>query len=259
MARAHAASVADSKSRLLRIRAPIDEARLVRLDWRAAGLPSSLPELGDHAVHLLRLSEVPQSAGFVGDRASSLGSVEVGLRGRHDVSLEQTFNFGAGAVCGVTFELACIGDKNSPEYDAGRFLSYVGGGTGAARGLVGIGKAGLRRGGRGAAGGADEGTEVVQRAMSRAELEATQRTGLVRGGRPGTHYVSDNVNTSALRARQRLALPQTPELQVYMRVPQNVFSSPTRIPPRFQMPGGGLQRSAQGRVPCQVVRVRSYC
>jgi hypothetical protein len=88
-------------------------------------------------------------------------------------------------------------------------------------------------------------------------LEATQRTGLVRGGRPGTHYVTDNANSAAQRIRQRLALPQTPELVVDLRVPTNVFSRPTRVRPNFGMPGGGMERSASGRVACEVVAVRA--
>jgi len=77
--------------------------------------------------------------------------------------------------------------------------------------------------------GADHvGTEIVQRAMSLAEAEATQATGLVRGGREGTHYVSDAVNSSAQRARQRLALPQTPKVRATMEVPTGRFSPPRR-------------------------------
>lgn len=105
--------------------------------------------------------------------------------------------------------------------------------------------------------GADEGTEIVHRAMSRAELEATRKTGLVRGGRSGTHYVTDSANSSVLRARQRLALPQTPELIVGLRVPGGVFGAPTHVRPNFGMPGGGLERRGTGRVPCQIVEVRS--
>jgi hypothetical protein len=51
----------------------------------------------------------------------------------------------------------------------------------------------------------DGGTEVVQRWMSNAELDATRDTGLVRGGRDGTHYASDASNSDPLRARQRLS------------------------------------------------------
>jgi hypothetical protein len=55
-------------------------------------------------------------------------------------------------------------------------------------------------------------TEIVQRAMSRAELDATIDTGLVRGGRDGTHYASDAVNASGKRApTARLAAdPRSP-------------------------------------------------
>ncbi len=41
--------------------------------------------------------------------------------------------------------------------------------------------------------------EIVQRAMSPAELEAMSMTGLLRGGRAGSHYVSDAVNSTAGR------------------------------------------------------------
>ncbi|MGH8489859.1 MAG: RHS repeat domain-containing protein, partial [Gammaproteobacteria bacterium] len=53
-------------------------------------------------------------------------------------------------------------------------------------------------------GAAKGATEVVQRAMSRAELAAIQESGVLsRGGRAGPHYVSDAVNSSGNRARQR--------------------------------------------------------
>ncbi len=97
--------------------------------------------------------------------------------------------------------------------------------------------------------------EVVQRAMSRAELEATQSTGLLRGGREGPHYVSDAVNSSAGRAQQRLALPQAPEVRATLSVPANTFSSPTRVQPKFNMPGGGSERTGTGSIPVKVLRV----
>ena len=98
-------------------------------------------------------------------------------------------------------------------------------------------------------------TEIVHRAMSRAELAATQSSHLLRGGRSGTHYVSDAVNSTAGRARQRLALPQTPEVRVTLEVPANTFSPATRVQPRFNMPGGGMERSATGNVPVRIIRV----
>lgn len=98
-------------------------------------------------------------------------------------------------------------------------------------------------------------TEKVQRWMSKAELAATQRTGLLRGGRSGTHYVTDAANSSAIRARQRTALPQTPEVRVTMEVPCGKFSNPSRALPKYKMPGGGMERTAEGNIPVKILKV----
>ena len=45
--------------------------------------------------------------------------------------------------------------------------------------------------GAGAAEARIGGSELVQRAMSNAELQATRESGLIRGGREGTHFVVD--------------------------------------------------------------------
>jgi len=104
--------------------------------------------------------------------------------------------------------------------------------------------------------GAKNSTETVQRWMSKAELNATQETGLLRGGRDGTHYVTDSANSNALRARQRSALPQTPEVKVTFEVPQGSFSEPSKVDPAFNMPGGGMERTASGNIP--VTGLRGY-
>ncbi len=96
---------------------------------------------------------------------------------------------------------------------------------------------------------------AVQRWMSRAELEATRKTGLLRGGRDGTHYVTDAANADPLRARQRLALPQTPEVRVTIEVPKNALSTPSRVERAFNMPGGGMERTATGSVPVRIIKV----
>ncbi len=107
------------------------------------------------------------------------------------------------------------------------------------------------------------GTEVVERAMSRAELKATNETGLLRGGREGTHFVSDSVNNSAVRAQERLALPVKPEVKAVLEVPSGTFSPPTRVAPLPRpgggvLPGGGMERTATGQVPVRVVRTKKY-
>lgn len=94
--------------------------------------------------------------------------------------------------------------------------------------------------------------------MSRAELGAIQNSGVLsRGGRPGPHFVSDAVNSTANRTRQRLALPGSPEVRVTMDVPKGVFSSPSKVKPKFNMPGGGMERTAPGHldIPATIRRV----
>ncbi len=98
-------------------------------------------------------------------------------------------------------------------------------------------------------------TEMVQRAMSQAELEETMKTGLIRGGRGGLHYVSDAVNSDMKRARIRLALPQTPEVRVTLEVPKGRFGKSAEVSASNGMPGGGTERVASGNVPAKVVRI----
>jgi len=100
--------------------------------------------------------------------------------------------------------------------------------------------------------------EVVQRAMSGAELSATIETGLVRGGREGTHFVSDAVNNTAKSAQKRLALPTTPEVKATLEVPKGTFSKPTKVKPAFNQPGGGMERTGSGNIPAKIIKVKEY-
>ncbi|QIV93864.1 RHS repeat domain-containing protein [Allofrancisella frigidaquae] len=100
--------------------------------------------------------------------------------------------------------------------------------------------------------------ETVQRWMSKAELKATEETGLLRGGRAGKHYVTDSANNNPLRARQRSALDNTPEVKVTMDVPKGKFSSPSRVEPMFDMPGGGMERIATGNIPVNIRKVEIW-
>lgn len=97
--------------------------------------------------------------------------------------------------------------------------------------------------------------EIIERWMSRAEMNTTQETGLMRAGRPGIHFATGAANTSAFRARQRLALPQTPEVRVTMEVQGGKFGPATPVEPRFNMLGGGLERQATGKVSVEIVHV----
>jgi len=91
--------------------------------------------------------------------------------------------------------------------------------------------------------------------MTDAELRATEATGLLRGGREGTHYVTDAANISAIRARARLSLKSTPEVRVTLEVPEGKFSLPTRVDPLHNMPGGGMERMAEGPISVKIIKV----
>jgi hypothetical protein len=96
--------------------------------------------------------------------------------------------------------------------------------------------------------------------MSRAELDATRKTGLLRGGRAGTHYASDAVNSTARRAQQRLALPNPPEVRATIEVTKGTFSTPSTVAP-YRLPngtilqGGGTERTAVGEVRVRILKV----
>jgi RHS repeat-associated protein len=172
------------------------------------------------------------AAPFSGPLAPIVGGVAIAAGAI--TAIDSAYN--AYQVCGGNEKGSCAG-----EIAAGA-LGIAMGGTGAAAMRAGLAARRVAR----------SETELVQRWMSRAELDATLNTGLVRGGRDGTHYVTDFANHSAQRARQRLALPQTPEVRVQLEVPRGAFSPPKRVDPAFGMPGGGMERTASGPVACRV-------
>lgn len=118
--------------------------------------------------------------------------------------------------------------------------------------IRGVGKVG-KLGEAGNLGG--KSTIVVERWMSEAELKATQKTGLLRGGREGTHYVTQSASHNANKARQRLALDHTPEVRVKLEVPSDKFTEPSVVKPDYNMPGGGLEMTAEGVIPVNIIKV----
>jgi len=163
---------------------------------------------------------------------------------------------------GAIFQQYGLYNSDAPGMGAGRIAGQVGlaardistlGATRIASNALGMAARGSR-----ATRGATAATEVVQRAMSRAELASTRATGLLRGGRTGEHYVSNAINSNAHRARMRLALPQTPELRVTMEVPAGALADPTRVLERYRMPGGGMERIGYGDIPVTILDVWEY-
>jgi hypothetical protein len=104
---------------------------------------------------------------------------------------------------------------------------------------------------------------VVERVMSRAELQATESSGLLRGGRSGTHFVTDDVGTdSSLGAKSRLDLPTEPEFKVTIELDKNAVSGSSPVPGnQFGEVGGGTQRMGTGNVQVKILsvqRLRGY-
>lgn len=99
--------------------------------------------------------------------------------------------------------------------------------------------------------------EIVQRVMSLGELDATRKTGLVRGGRSGVHYVSESISEDAEIAKSTLALDQLPQVRVTMEVPRGRFGSPTTVYGQGQT-GGAFERRATGKIRAKIIDVFYY-
>jgi RHS repeat-associated protein len=100
------------------------------------------------------------------------------------------------------------------------------------------------------------GKVVVERVMSMAELEATEKTGLLRGGRDGTHFVTDSAPDSASEAQQQLALGNTPTVKVQLEMDGSALSKPSTVEPLNGQPGGGTERTATGNVNVKILSVQ---
>ena len=81
------------------------------------------------------------------------------------------------------------------------------------------------------------------RYMNKAELQAIQKTGLLRGGRVGETFFTKDLYKSAIHAQQRLALPSVPTLRVEFQILNNptLLRSGTKIQSAFGMSGGGAE------------------
>ncbi len=96
---------------------------------------------------------------------------------------------------------------------------------------------------------------IFYRYMSLAEAEAARRTGLLRGGRPGRTYWTDERYENAQEAGDRLALEERPEvrLRFTIRNDPELALEGARVRPRHGRPGGGTKWVALGRVEVEVL------
>jgi len=67
--------------------------------------------------------------------------------------------------------------------------------------------------------------------------------------------LTDAANADPLRARQRSALERTPEVRATLEVPSGTFSAPSRVNTKYNMPGGGMERTDTGNVPVRIIGV----
>ena len=94
--------------------------------------------------------------------------------------------------------------------------------------------------------------------VSRAELEATQGTGLLRGGRPGRNFFTNNASLDAKRAQQRLGLDgPLRDFRIRFSVADDLkVSGPGRVPGgQSGTPGGGREFFTDDLTPIDILRV----
>lgn len=99
---------------------------------------------------------------------------------------------------------------------------------------------------------------TFQRVMSKAELEVTQATGLLRGGREGENFFTNAASLDAKRAQQRLGLDgPLRDVRVEFRITGDVpLSGPrTAKAGKYGAPGGGREFSTNGKTPIEILKV----
>ena len=95
------------------------------------------------------------------------------------------------------------------------------------------------------------------RYMSRAEAEAVERTGFLRGGIPGEVYWTDDLYERSTEAMGRLALADLPEVRMRFRMKGEpaLVRNGTRVRSDGRQPGGGTEYMTLARVEVEVSAV----
>ena len=81
------------------------------------------------------------------------------------------------------------------------------------------------------------------RYMSREELDAIEKTGMLRGGWPNETYWTEDYYESAAEAQERLALRRRPEKRVWFRITNEpaIERDNRLVAPHEGQPGGGTE------------------
>ncbi|MEW6039323.1 MAG: PKD domain-containing protein [Pseudomonadota bacterium] len=98
------------------------------------------------------------------------------------------------------------------------------------------------------------------RSMSSAEAEAVKNGGVLRGGRPGETFFTDQRIRSGATAQDRLSLPNRPEVQMEFRIRNNpvLNRAGTRVKPDFGGRGGGREFSTFDPVEVEIINVQPF-
>jgi hypothetical protein len=125
--------------------------------------------------------------------------------------------------------------------------------------ILGIGISGKNARGAGELAGKGDETVTGYRYMTQNELQATQKTELLRGGRSGETFFTKDVYKSQQKAQERLALPRTPTHRVEFKMLNNpaILRNGTKIRPNFGMRGGGSEFMTNDRVRVQIINWQS--
>jgi len=99
---------------------------------------------------------------------------------------------------------------------------------------------------------------TFQRVMNNAELEATQRTNLLRGSRDGENFFNNSASLDATRAQQRLGLHgPLRDVRVEFQMKNDIFITGPRLAAagKTGTPGGGREFSTQGSTQIEILRI----
>jgi hypothetical protein len=95
--------------------------------------------------------------------------------------------------------------------------------------------------------------------MSKEEVDAIRKTGMLRGGRPEETYWTEDYYESAQEAQVRLALRRRPEKRVWFRIINEPVLERDNllVAPHEGQPGGGTeyQTRADEKVEVEVIEV----
>ena len=106
--------------------------------------------------------------------------------------------------------------------------------------------------------GPSSGGQSFYRYMVPAELEAVRETGLLRGGRPGETFWTNESFTTAAEAQDKLALPSPPELRVrfiILNVP-TLTREGSLVEPAYGGAGGGREWASFDQIQVEILDVQ---